>query len=92
MSVKKDMIYNEEVGKLEIYLVSNKILPENLSTYHGNISVNIETVDVDDNQEYEDAIKNLKHIYKTLTTDEVYVKFNCRFLYHEDVDEIEILG
>ncbi|GAA0102449.1 hypothetical protein UT300012_31640 [Paraclostridium bifermentans] len=86
---KENLIYNKKIGELELHLVAEKILPTQLSSYHGHIMVNIEAVDFDIDEEYQQGIQLLKETYKKLSRDS---RFENRMIYHDDVDEIELLG
>lgn len=91
-SSAKECIYNSKVGELELLLVRHKVLPNQLSSYHGHIMVNIEVVDFDDEKEYRKGVRMLKDIYKKLSTRPEYNDFHNHLIYHEDVEEIEIVG
>lgn len=82
-------VYNKNVGRLEFKLLVEKTLPNELSSYHGHIGVNVEYVDFDDEEEYENGLRILRDMYEKLKND---LRFKNRIVYHSDVDEIEILG
>lgn len=87
-----ECIYDTKIGELELFLVRNKVLPNELSSYHGHIMVNIEIVDFDNDDEYRMGVRKLKELYNKLNTRPEYDKFHNRLIYHDDVDEIEIIG
>lgn len=86
---KEKQIYDQKIGDLELCLVAEKILPIELSSYHGHITVNIEAVDFDIEEEYQQGIQLLRQTYDRLNLDD---RFKGNMIYHDDVDEIEILG
>ncbi|CEQ01606.1 Uncharacterised protein [[Clostridium] sordellii] len=87
-----ECIYDSKVGELELLLVEHRVLPNQLASYHGHIMVNIEVVNFDDENEYRKGVRMLKDIYHKLSTRPEYDDFHNRLIYHDDVDEIEIIG
>lgn len=68
---KEESVYNQSIGDIGMYLVINKILPNELALVHYDIVLNIEVVNMNDEDDIAranslliDAYNKLKHHWK----------------------------
>lgn len=78
---KEERIYNQSIGDMGIYLVINKILPNELSLYHYDIIINIEVVDMNKEDEVENANRLLRHTYNKLKN---HIKFKGKVSFKDN--------
>lgn len=83
---KEDLIYNRSIADMGVYLVINKILPNELSLIHYDIVTNIEMVDINSQDDISNAREIMKDTYNKLKN---HWKFKNKIEY--DGDKITLL-
>lgn len=78
---KEELIYNKSIGDIGMYLVINKLLPNELALVHYDIVINIEIVNMKNEDEVKRAENLLVEAYDMLSK---HRKFRNRIKFEEN--------